>query len=101
MKQRRTDYADERRGAQENSLVPGKENKLSATFEDTPYKVTNKYGNEVTVTSPEGVNYKRNVTEVKKYLRASDRPDQQSTGDSVTGGTAESEISELPLHEAN
>ena len=42
MKQRRTDYADERRGAQENSLAPGdhvlvkqrKENKLSTTFED-------------------------------------------------------------------
>jgi len=105
MKQKRTDYADERRGTQENSLVPSdqvllkqrKGNKKSTTFEDTPYKVTNKYGNGVTVTSPEGVNYKRNVTEVKKYLRASDGPDQQSTGDSVTGGTAESEISELPL----
>ena len=105
MKQRRTDYADERRGAQENSLAPGdhvlveqrKENKLSTTFEDAPYKVTNKYGNEVTVTSPEGVNYKRNVTDVKKYLKASDGPDQQSTGDSVTGGTAESEVPELPL----
>ena len=70
---RRSDYADERRGAQENSLAPGdqvlvrqrKENKLSTTFEDAPYKVTNKHGNEVTVTSPEGVNYKRNATEVK------------------------------------
>ena len=63
MKQRRTDYADERRGAQENSLASGdqvlvkqmKENKMSTTFEDAPYKVTKKYGNEVTVTSPEGV----------------------------------------------
>ena len=42
-----------------------KENKLSTTFEDAPYKVINKYGNEVTVTSPEGVNYKRNATDVK------------------------------------
>ena len=105
MKQRRTDYADEGRGAQVNSLALGdqvlvkqrKEIKLSSTFEDTPYKVTNKYGNEVTVTSPEGVNYKRNVTEVKKYLKASDGPDQQSRGDSVTGGAAESEVPELPL----
>ena len=40
MKQRRTDYADERRGAQENSLATGyqvlmkqrKENKLSTSF---------------------------------------------------------------------
>ena len=44
MKQRRTDYADERRGAQENSLASGdqvlvkqmKENKMSTTFEDAP-----------------------------------------------------------------
>ena len=63
-----------------------KENKLSIALEDAPYKVANKYGNEVTVTSPEGVNYKRNVTELKKYL---------NTG--VTGGTAESEVPELPL----
>ena len=105
MKQRRTYYADERRRAQENSLAPGdqvlvkqrKENKLSTTFEDAPYNVTNKYGNEVTVTSTEGVNYKRNVTEVKNYLKAGDGPDQQSTGDSVTGGAAESEVPELPL----
>ena len=103
MKQRRTDYANERRGAQENSLAPGdhvlvkqrKENKLSTTFKDAPYKVTNKYGNEVAVTSPEGVNYKRNVTDVKKYLKASNGPDQQSTGNSVAGGTAESEVPEF------
>ena len=75
-----------------------KENKLSTTFDDAPYKVTNKYGNDVTITSPEGVNYKRrNVTEVKKYLKVSDEPDQKSTGDNVTGRTAESEVSELPL----
>ena len=63
MKLRRTYYANERRGAQENSLASGdqvlvkqmKENKMSTTFEDAPYKVTKKYGNEVTVTSPEGV----------------------------------------------
>jgi len=92
MKQRRTDYADERRGTQENSLAPGdqvlvkqwKENKLSTTFEDAPYEVTNKYGNEVTVTSPEGVNYKRNVTEVKKYLKAGDGPDLNKARETVS-----------------
>ena len=41
-------------------------------------------------------NYKRNVTEVK-CLNASDGPDQQSTGDGVTGGTADSVVAELPL----
>ena len=53
--------------------------------------------NMATNLAPEGVNYKRNVTGVKKYLKASDGPDQQSTGDSVTGGTAESEVPALPL----
>ena len=38
-----------------------------------------------------------NRGEEKKYLKASDGPDQQSTGDSVAGGTAESEVPELPL----
>ena len=72
MQQRRTDFAD------------GRPHKLSTTFEDAPYKFTNKYGIEVTVTSPEGVNYKRNVTEVKKYLKTSNGSDQQSTGDTVS-----------------
>lgn len=62
MKQKRTNYADERRGPQKNCLATGnqvlvtqrKENK-STTLEDTPYKVTKKYGNEGIVTSPEGV----------------------------------------------
>ena len=102
---KRTDFADEQRGAQENSLASGehvlvkqrKENVLSTTFKDAPYKVTDKYDYEVTVSSPEEVNYKRNVTEFKKYLKASDGPGQQSTGDSVTGGTPESEVPELPL----
>ena len=51
----------------------------------------------MTVTSPKEVSYKRNVTEVKKYLKVSDGPNQQSTGDSVTDGTAESEVTELLL----
>ena len=60
-----------------------KENKLSTTFEDTLYKITNKYGNKVTVTSPEGVSYKRNVTEVKKYLKASDMDQSNKTQETV------------------
>jgi len=34
---------------------------------------------------------------VKKYVKASDGLYQQSTGDSVTGGTAESEVPALHL----
>ena len=60
-----------------------KENKLSASFGETPHKVTSKYGNEVTVMSPEGVSYRRNVTELKKYLTGSEESDQQDTGQDV------------------
>ena len=42
-----------------------------------------KYGNEVSVMSPEGVSYKRNVTELKKYLTGSEESDQQDTGQDV------------------
>ena len=43
-------------------------------------KIANKYRNEFVVTSPEGATYKINVNEMKKYLKASDVPDQQDTG---------------------
>lgn len=91
MKHRRADYANERRGAQENSLALGdkalvtekNENKLLTTFEDTPYKVTNKQGKamESQWHAPEGVNNRTNLTEVKKYLKASDGLEQPGTGD--------------------
>ena len=93
-KQSRADYADEKRRAQESGIELGdhvllkqkKENKLSTTFEDVPYKVSRKYGNEVVVTSPEGANLRRNVTEVKKYLREADATDEQAAEDGVTEG---------------
>ena len=68
-----------------------KENKLSTTFGDVLYKVTNKYSNKVTVMAPEGVDYRRNVTDVKKYLEASDGPDQPGKG-----VFAEAEVLESP-----
>lgn len=79
-KQKRVDYADARRGARGNDIVPGdtvllkqrKANKLTTTFEDEQYEVTSKSGSEVVVTSPEGVDYRRNVTEVKRYLQDAD-----------------------------
>lgn len=75
-----------------------KENKLSTNFGEVLYKITNKYGNEVTVTSSEGVKYKRNVTEVKKYQTGSEELDQQDTSrDDVAYSSANSETSEIPL----
>ena len=77
MKQNRTDYADEKRRARESDLESfdlvllkqRKKNKLSTTFGDVPYTVSKKHGNDVKISSPEGVNLRRNVSDVKKYLR--------------------------------
>ena len=88
MKQSTTDYADKKRRAQESDLELGdqvllkqkKENKLSTTFQGVPYNVSGRYGSEVVVTSPEGVNYRRNVTDVKKYLREAVTTEKQATG---------------------
>ena len=63
-----------------------KKTRLSTTFIDVPYKVSRKYGNEVVVTSPEGANLRRNVTEVKKYLREADATGEQVAEDGVTEG---------------
>ena len=41
--------------------------KLSAKFESAPYQIFEKKGNSVVKQSPEKVQYKRNVTEVKKF----------------------------------
>ena len=75
----------------------GNRNKLSITFEDTPYRVINKYGKEVTGTSPERVSYKRNVTDVKHHREQSKGLDQLAAEDAVKGGIADAEVSELPV----
>ena len=80
IKQKRTDYADTRRGAKESDLHPGdivllkqkKEDKLSTEFQSVPYEVMGKHGNEVSNTSADGVSYRRNVTDVKKYRSKTD-----------------------------
>ena len=68
-------YADQTRRAAESQLQPGdsvllkqkRENKLTTTFAPVPHKVISKYGNSVTVESPQGVQYTRNSTHVKKF----------------------------------
>ena len=64
VKQERTDYADGKRRARESDLEPSdlvivkqrKENKLSTTYGALPYTISKKHGNEVIISSPEGVN---------------------------------------------
>ena len=73
-KQKSKIYTDEKRRAQETVTEGDKvllrrerENKLTPTFHSQPYEVKSKVGNSVLVQSPEGVQYQRNVTHVKKY----------------------------------
>ena len=44
------------------------ENKLATPFAPEPYEVISKHGNSVVIESPQGVQYKRNSTHVKKYF---------------------------------
>ena len=74
-KQKDKDYADNLRGACESNLKEGDKvllqkpmsDKLSSSFETTPYEVVNKQGSQVEIKSPAGVHYKRNVTHLQKF----------------------------------
>ena len=66
-------YADEKRGARESEVKEGdrvllkqeKTNKLTPTFRPETFRVLNKTGNSFVVESPDGVQYKRNSTDVE------------------------------------
>ncbi|CAB3981066.1 Uncharacterized protein K02A2.6, partial [Paramuricea clavata] len=69
-------YADRKRQAANRQIKTGDlvrvknakpKNKLSSMFEDALYKVKNKDGNEVTVESEDGVQYRKNSVHVKRY----------------------------------
>ena len=75
MKQKTKDYADSKRNAQESEIEVGdsvllqqrRQDKLTARFEVDPYPVIDRSGNQITVESPAGVGYKRNISHTKKY----------------------------------
>ena len=82
MKHKNKTYIDEKRRARENDLVTGDNvlikqpytNKMTTPFIPTPYKLIEKNGNQCVVQSPEGVNYRRNTTHVKKYNNMQTEP---------------------------
>lgn len=68
-------YADYKRNAVENTIQTGdkvlmkqKKNKLSTTLKSEPFTVIQKNGNQIVIRADSGVQYKRNVTHVKKLL---------------------------------
>ena len=69
-------YADSRREAVLSPVLPGEQvllkntntsGKLSTNFEHTPFTIEKKEGQELTVRSPDGVEYRRNSSFVKPY----------------------------------
>ena len=73
MKQKNKDYVDVKRGAKESSIKVGdkillqqkKQDKLSTNYEPVPHEVTGRFGNQVVIKSPDGVEYKRNTSQMK------------------------------------
>ena len=96
MKMKAKLYADKRRNAEIIELVPGdevllkqnKENKLSTRFEPVPYQVVGKENNSVVVESPQGAQYRRNITHVKKYQTPPNLPPNKPEGSDQTIGSA-------------
>lgn len=76
-KEKGKQYADATRHAKESEIKVGDEvllkqkqtNKLTTPFESEPYKVVEKVDSSVTIQSPTGVKYKRNVAHTKPYIR--------------------------------
>ena len=63
-----------------DQVLPKKKNsdKLSAKFESEPYEIVEKKGNSVVIQSPEKIQYRKNVTEVRKFTP---REEQSANGD--------------------
>lgn len=90
-KQQHKLYADDRRNAEYSEVAVGdkvllkqeKVDKFSTNFNKTPHTVVHKHGNQVTVESPEGAQYSRNTTWVKKYNQpqAGEREEASATAD--------------------
>ena len=45
-----------------------RENKLSPSYESQPYEVTARYGDQVVLKSPQGVEYKGNLQHIKRVV---------------------------------
>ena len=73
-------YADLKRGARYSEIMPGDHvllrrehgGKLDTPYYNQPYTVVSRSGSMVTVRSPAGAVYKRNVSGVKRYLSRDD-----------------------------
>lgn len=87
VKERGRIYYDQRNKVKDSCLQPGdtvfmrkeKDNKLSCGFDSTEYQITNRVGNTVTVASPAGNTFTRNVSAVKKVYNGETDPSETVT----------------------
>ena len=62
--------------------------KLTTTFGATPFTVVNNNGNSLTVESPDGAQYSRNTTHVRRYLSGLEDPlNHADDGENVNAQT--------------
>lgn len=93
-------YADMRRGARYSEIDVGdqvlvkqdKTNKLSTTYNPIPHTVISKTGNSTVVENPDGAQYSRNTSHIKKYIPEANIPSEEK-GDAETGSGDRNEAS--------
>lgn len=76
--QRRSTHSEVQIGS-EVLLQKKKTDKLTPTFEPEPFKVIDKSNTEVTIQSPAGVTYRRNIAHTKPYYRREQSPQTGET----------------------
>ena len=90
-KQIGADYVDQRHQAAEKYLQEGdlvllekrKKNELSLYYEKEPYQVIARYGDQVQLMSPQGVEYKRNIRNVKRFVTPNIEPEETNPAGAV------------------
>ena len=105
-------YADCKRNSCKNDIQKGdkvllrqeREKKLSTPFKQVPYTVVQKNGNSVLIEA-DGVQYRRNVTHVKRHLEHYDlKPKAElsdAMGDRDLAANAESQALKVPTEKSN
>lgn len=86
-------YVDKRRNAKISEIIVGdrvllqqnRQHKLSTTYKPEIYTVIAKTGCEVTIQSDDGVQYRRNVCQVKKFVPQSEEAQSSTELDEDTG----------------
>ena len=77
-----------------------KTHKLSTNFNPIPYQVVDRNGSQVTVESPDGVQYRRNTSHLKQFIQS--EPLNESPSDYRTsGGGTESTVEDTHTQPSN